>query len=241
MAYGSDHHIPGCDVHRLHDPNDPYVAASRGSSGGDIDGTSLPADTVLRTYGIFNTASHINFEIHAGGSKDPVVYHCNNSMFTPGTPDVQLRAGNESTGPVVAFGKFHNLSSRVTLGLGDPKEYPVFEDMVKESKVAHSEYTFQTSVTRDERRQTLIWRRTIGKDLYANYVCLNGATGKLMAYYVSTGNKSFKKVGKLCVTSQEGDSFEQLLLVSFLSIREKASRNAWSTGGIIAGNSNAHN
>ena len=235
----TDNYYSSFEGHGMHYPppsKETRMSTSRGSSDEDIDQTSLPPDTVHRTYGIFNTGSHINFRIHAGGSKDPVVYYCNNSIFTPGTPDVELHAGDRRDGPIVSYAKFHNLSSHVTLGLGDPKADPVFEELRKDSKIAHSEYIFETAAMHDATRRKLIWRRTIGKNLYANYACLDGATGKVMAYYASTGNKSMKKVGKLCVTSNEGDQFEQLLLVSFLSIREKESRNAWYTGGLIAGN-----
>lgn len=61
-----------------------------------------------------------------------------------------MRSGDSKYGAVIAFGKFHNLSSHVTLGLGDPngadKKSIVYEELHKKSKIAHSEYVFETDL-----------------------------------------------------------------------------------------------
>ena len=202
---------------------------------------SAPPDAVLKTYGVYNTGTRINFLVHEGGSSGPVAYYVNNSTFTPGTPDVQLRQGDDKHGPVVAYGKFHNLSGHVTLCLDDPDgKGSVCEELEKKSRIAHSEYVFETDVTSDRQRRTYIWRRTIGKGMFANYACMDGATGQLMAYFSKTGTKSLKKVGRLCVTAPTVPGFDQLLLVSWFAIREKENRNAWYAGGLISGTSGAH-
>lgn len=110
----------------------------------------------------------------------------------------------------------------------------MYEELHKESKIAHSEYVFEMDVAQNEKRRKFIWRRTIGKGLFANYACMDAATGQLVAYCAKTGRKSMKKVGKLCVMSQTGQRFDELLLISWLAIREKENRNAWYAGGIIS-------
>ncbi|KAK2608402.1 hypothetical protein QQS21_003088 [Conoideocrella luteorostrata] len=190
---------------------------------------SAPPEAVVKTFAVYNTSTRINFQVRQDNSSGPIVYHVNNSTFSPGTPDVQLRRGDSKDGPMVAFGKFHNLNSNVTLGLGDPSQQPVFEEMNKESRLTHSEYVMEVQGRR------YVWRRTIGKGLFANYACLDGATGRLVAYFAKTGAKSLKKVGRLCFTAELEEARERLLLVSWFAIREKENRNAWYVGGFIAG------
>lgn len=161
-------------------------------------------------------------------------------MWTPGTPDVQLLGGDSKDGPMVAFAKFHNLSGNVTVGLGDPSngQPAACEELRKVSKLAHSEYQFDTSAAQHGMRRTYIWRRTIGKDLNANYACLDAATGAIVAYFINAGlglKKWATKMGELRMTSDEGPGFEQLLLVTLMAIREKENRNAWYTGAVVAG------
>lgn len=198
---------------------------------------STPREAVRQTYGIFSTSSRINFRIHAGGSQSPIVFYVNNSIFTPSTPDVQVMRGADKNGPIVAFGKFHNLSGHVTVGLGSPdSDGVVFEELHKVSQLVHSEYVFESDqATPDKRRAKYIWRRTIGKGLFANYACVDAENGRMMAYFVKTGMRSAKKVGRLCVTAETTDQFHLLLLVSWLAIREKENRNAWYVGGWVSG------
>lgn len=171
----------------------------------DVDPSVVPPDTVLRTYGIVNTGSHVNFRIHDGGSQSPCVYYINNSMFTPGTPDVQLLEGDSRDGPMVAFAKFHNLSAHVTIGLGDPASNSVVcEELHKVSKIAHSEYVFETSENRSGKRRKYIWRRTVGKNLHANYACLDGATGNVVAYFLNSGLKELEEGGQVAGHVQRG-------------------------------------
>lgn len=180
----------------------------------------------------------MNFRVHAGGSSTPCIYYINNSTFTPGTPDVQLRGGSND-GTVVAFAKFHNLSRHVTLGLGSPddKTSPtIFEEMKKESRLIHSEYIFETDMGSrvDGKRNKYVWKRTVGKKSFANYACLDAATGQLIACFEETGAKSSTKVGRLCVTAQTSEKFDELLLVSWMSILEQENRNVWHAGRIIS-------
>lgn len=198
---------------------------------------STPPEAVRQTYGVFNTSSRINFRIHNGGSQGPVVFYINNSVFTPGTPDVQVIRGADKDGPIVAFGKFHNLSGHVTMGLGTPdSDAVVFEELQKASRLTHSEYVFESDqATPDKRRVKYIWQRTIGKGLVANYACVDAGSGRLMAYFAKTGAKSAKKVGRLCVTADTTEEFHLLLLLSWMAIREKENRNAWYAGGWISG------
>lgn len=201
--------------------------------------SQLPKESVLKTYGVHNTGSRINFRIRAGGSDAPCVYYVNNSTFTPGSPDVQLRAGDSKDGALIAFGKFHTFSSHVTLGMGNPDDSGnvVYEELKKESRLVHSEYVFETDLgnPNNSKRRTYVWRRTIGKNLFANYSCLDAATGQLVAYFAKTGRKSLKKVGRLCITAKTSQRFDELLLASWTAIREKETRNAWYAGGIISG------
>lgn len=203
---------------------------------------NLPIEPVLRIYGIYNTDTRVNLRIHAGGSDAPCVYYVNTSTFTPDTPDVQLRTDDAKAGPVVAFGQFHNFSGHVTLGLGDPDDTSgdiIYEELRKESRLVDREYMFETDLGEDANgvRRTYVWRRTIGqKSLLANYSCCEAATGRLVAYFAkSTGRESVKKVGELCVTAQTSTRFDELLLLSWLAIREKENRNAWYAGGMMSG------
>lgn len=219
-----------------HNPNMYYDKSKLEDSEGEEYPNSAPPDAVVRTYGVYNTGTRINFRVHDGGSKSPVIYYVNNSTFTPGTPDVQVRQGDEKSGPIVAFGKFHNLSGHVTLGIGAPdgQPAPIFEELKKESRLTHSEYVFETNFTPDGQRHKYIWRRTIGKGLFANYACLDSGTGQLVAYFAKTGAKSAKKVGRLCLTAQTRPELDRLLLVSWFAMREKENRNAWYVGGFIS-------
>lgn len=202
-------------------------------SEGEEHPSSSPPEAVRRTYGVFNTGTRINFRVHDGGSQGPVLYYINNSTFTPGTPDVQVRLGDDKNGQIVAFGKFHNLSGHVTMGLGSPDSRGiVYEELTKVSRLTHSEYVFESDQM--GRRCKYIWRRTIGKGLSANYACVDAGSGRLMAYFAKTGMKSAKKVGRLCVTADTSEGFNLMLLVSWLAIREKENRNAWVVGGILS-------
>lgn len=116
-----------------------------------------------------------------------------------------MRSGDSKDRPVIAPGKFQNLSSHVTLGLGDPngtdKQSIIYEELHKETTIAHSEYVFATDVSPNGNRRKLIWCRTIRNGLFANSACMDAATVQLGVYFAKTGRNSIKKVGKLSVTA----------------------------------------
>ncbi|KAJ6780647.1 hypothetical protein PWT90_01743 [Aphanocladium album] len=168
-------------------------------SDGDEQPPSSPAnEPILKIYGVYNTGTRIKFRVHTGDYDSPCVYYVNSSTFTPGTPDVELRAGDSQDGSVVAFGTFHSLSGNVTMGIGDPEDesgHAIYVELKKESSLVHSDYVFETDLTAstDGKRVTYTWRRNIGKRLFANYSCLDAATGQLVAYFDRAGPKSREK------------------------------------------------
>ncbi|KAJ3491222.1 hypothetical protein NLG97_g5631 [Lecanicillium saksenae] len=196
----------------------------------------LPTEGVLKTYTLYYTGRRMRFRIHTGGSKGSCVYHVS-STFTPGTPDVQLRAGDSDDGPVVAFGKFHSFSGNITIGTcDDPGTKPgsgvIHEQVMRESGPVRSKYMFETDASAGWgglHKRRFAWGRMAGRRNLAEYACLDAATGQRVAYVVGAGRRSPNKVGRLCVTAQTSKRFDELLLVSWFAIHEKENRDACET------------
>ncbi len=188
---------------------------------------------------VYHTGSHINYRITSPDNSP--LYYVNNSQFTPNTPDVTLHAGSEKTGPILGVCKWgHMYSKTVKVGLGDPNNMGgnnmiwVNLDRTTSTSFKQSEFKFTMTPANSHERKTFVWKRSSKKEVgddeaykwsFQNFRLLDESTGEKVAIFANNGLKSWKKKGKFRLWSGVyGDDWEKMVLLTGLSIIEKARR-----------------
>lgn len=179
-------------------------------------------------------------------SDDKPLFYGDISLFTPNKPDLTLHVGASSQGPVVAVSNFLKFSGSYKLGIGNPDDMSnvQWEDMTKE--LLHKpKYRLEMTVqhgadqTPGERRKFL-WKRTrsVGVEDSApsrwsirNYKMVDEQTGQIMAVF--SGGRRPGRGGKIQIRVEYGQDFDHMVLISCLSLYEKARRrrNRGAAGG----------
>jgi hypothetical protein len=150
-----------------------------------------------------------NLIINDDGGK--TIYYADVSRWT-GAPDIVLHNGETKDHPVAAIARFR-CSRHLRLGVGDPADEPamVWEEMKNTNKLAHSRYRLE--VTNNEpgipgQRRAVLFQRTRSKEdgvtnrlSCMNYKIVDEETGELLAMYLATGWKDWKKRATLHIKS----------------------------------------
>ncbi|KAL1958820.1 hypothetical protein VTO42DRAFT_3657 [Malbranchea cinnamomea] len=192
-----------------------------------------------RIFNVYRTTSFTNWIVTLP-DKTPL-YYVRTSSFRPGRPEITLHKGGFPDGPIAGVSNFVNFSSNSKLGLGDPAEplSMVWEDLVKVSMLVHSCYRLECTVypnaTSESQRKTFLWKRThsVGvedskpsklSDL--NFKLVDEDAGELVAIFANNGIKSFKKQGKIEIRKEYGGNFETMVILSCMTLLERAHRRA---------------
>lgn len=194
-----------------------------------------------RLYHIYRKPFHRRYDIKS--TDDQTVYYGEVSLWTIKKPDITLHAGDSDKGPVVAVSKFLKFSGDCKLGLGNPDDGNAqWEDMTR--KVAlHVKYRFEMTVPSqigdpNGERRSFLWKHTrhvkVEDDSTSpmwgvrNFKLVDERTGRLLAVF--TRERSTSKCGKLQINGGYGENFDRMVLVSCVSLYERARRHNRSAG-----------
>ena len=176
----------------------------------------------MKTYTMYYTTSRTNVTLHLGlssSSTTPVYYgegHC--LGYITNKPQILLRAGESKSSPIVAAARLHATSRNIQLGLGDPAGSIMWDDMRREKlRLVRSDYEFDTSHG-DEKgaKRSYSWARE-KVSMRTVYKCVDDK-GAVVASMSSGGMFNWKKGGEIEVVEGIEKSFEELLILSALSI-----------------------
>jgi hypothetical protein len=177
---------------------------------------------------------------------DKPLFYGDISLFTPNKPDLTLHVGGSTQGPVVAVSNFLKLSGNYKLGVGNPDDTRnvQWEDMTKE--LLHKpKYRLETEVPQGggqdhTERRKLLWKRTRSVGVNGetpsrwsvrNYKLVDELSGQVLAVFA--GGRRPGRGGKIEIRVEYGHSFDHMVLISCLSLYEKARRrnHRGSAGG----------
>jgi hypothetical protein len=188
-----------------------------------------------RVYNITNRLLHRHYDITS--ADDQPLFYGEISMFTPNKPDLILHAGTSTQAPIVAVSKFKKSSGDYKIGLGNPDNVSAvqWEDMTKEL-ILKPRYRFEMTVQcgfdqAQSGRRSFLWKRTrtIGVENSApskwtnqNYKLVDEHNEQILAVF--SGATGLSRGGKLQIKVEYGEDFNRMVLISCLSLYEKARR-----------------
>ncbi|OOQ86079.1 hypothetical protein PEBR_24264 [Penicillium brasilianum] len=209
---------------------------------------SVPAELEVdetgssRIYHVYKPAFRRHYDIKS--SSDEPLYYVNISSFTHNKPELTLHVGTNKTGPIIAASKFLKLSADCKLALGDPEDLKTtqWEDMVRESPI-HSRYRFEMTIpsaegNRHGERRVFLWKRTHSVKVedtrpfpwsMRSFKMVDEKTGQVLAVF--SRERSVSKCGQLQIRVEYGEDFDLMVLISGLSVFEKASGGGGGGGG----------
>ncbi|OQD83988.1 hypothetical protein PENANT_c014G05771 [Penicillium antarcticum] len=165
------------------------------------------------------------------------LFYADISLFTRNKPDLSLHASASNQAQIVAVSNSLQLSSDYKLGLGDPGNMSSvqWEDMTKEN-IHNSRYRFEMAVPNERiqlagARRSFVWKRTrsIGvggsatsKWTTQNYKLVDERSGQVLAVF--SGTRKPGKCGTIQIRVEYGEECDRMVLISCLSLYEKARR-----------------
>ena len=171
------------------------------------------------------------------------VYFADVSRWTK-APDIVLHTGETRDHPVAAIARFR-YSRHLLLSLGDPAEATaiVWEEMRNMKRLGHSLYRIE--ITNSEpggsgKSPALVFQRTRVKEdgvtnkwSWMNFKLIEEATGEVLAVYLATGLRSFKKRGTLHIKSRFVEGNVEVVAILGLCglIEKKWRRDQRNSGG----------
>jgi hypothetical protein len=203
---------------------------------------NITAPDAIRTLSFYHPGCHRkNLIIKDDGGK--TIYYADVSRCSS-APDIVLHTGETKDHPITAIARFR-WSRHLRLGLGDPvDELALFwKEMKNMKRLAHSQYRLE--VTSNEldgfgERRSIVFQRTHAKKdgvtnrlSCMNYKVVDEGTGEVLAVYLATGWKSWKKRATLHIKSEclAGDA-EVLVVLGMCGLVEKKwRRDARNSGG----------
>jgi hypothetical protein len=170
------------------------------------------------------------------------IYYADVSRLTS-APDIVLHTGETKDHPVAAIARFR-CSRHLRLGLGDPANElaMVWEEMKNMKKLTHSTYRLETTSNEPGgpgKRRAIVFQRTHAKEdgvtnwlNFMNYKIVDEETGELLATYLATGWKEWKKRATLYIKSGFLAGNAEVLVVLGLCglVEKKTRRDARNSG-----------
>ncbi|KAH8653919.1 hypothetical protein BGZ61DRAFT_374057 [Ilyonectria robusta] len=159
------------------------------------------------------------------------------SSFTRKKPDLTLHEGTSDKGAIKAVCHMEHLRGNSKIGLGDPAkpDSVQWEDMTKESVFKASKYRWETALTNSSTprrgREVLLWKRTQSVGVggsspsglsVRNWKLVHEGTGEILAVFTSDG--PLTKCEGLEVRANFGDAFDQMVMITCLTLYEAAKR-----------------
>ncbi|KAJ5981207.1 hypothetical protein N7499_001780 [Penicillium canescens] len=164
------------------------------------------------------------------------IYHVQNLTSTPDKPELTFYAGTNTNGPVVGTGKFIRFSSDVKINLGDPShpDKTTCTTTLSKKGFLSTRHTFQMDLHGEKR--TFTWKNTESHESF-------GPTGShkmvdeqnQVLAVLSPGGGRVQKDGYVNVYAFWGESFDLMVLVTALVLREKTRREKGESSYIAGG------
>lgn len=216
----------------LFKPSKEHSAHTAGSNIFQFQNTTTPSST--RTLSFYRLGCHRDLVVRDDGGV--AIYFADISRYTR-RPDITLHAGSDESHPAVAIARFR-CSRNLHLGIGDPANEPsmVWQELKNTKWCSYSQYRLEPSSQSDHRR-VLLWQRTwagadgvkgfMNKMSLLNYRLVDEGSGEVMAVFLASGLKSWKKTGKLLIKNEWifGEA-EILAVLGLCGLIEKAWRRA---------------
>jgi hypothetical protein len=171
---------------------------------------------------------------------DSTIYHVQNSSPSPEKPELIFYAGNNTNGQVVGTGKFVRFSSDVKISLGDPNnpEKTTCATTLSKKGFLSTRHTFQMDLHGEKR--TFTWKNTESHESF-------GPTGShkmvdeqnQVLAVLSPGGGRVQRDGYVNVYTFWGESFDLMVLVTALVLREKTRREKGESSYMAMGGSSA--
>lgn len=200
------------------------------------------ADSEFKTYGVYSDGWHLDLRVH--DQRDAPLYLVDNSFWTPHKPDVTLHNGIDNTDPILGVARLGVLCA-TTVGIGDPNinsgSDVIWEDLVRESKINHSRYSWSMDLPGGRGRRTFVWKRThhFGleyepwrtKTAWTHLKLQDVETGKIVANFARTSINWRRKVGRLVFRADYGETWEIMVLLTVFALIE-GTRRRERAGGV---------
>ncbi|KAJ5172291.1 hypothetical protein N7492_004884 [Penicillium capsulatum] len=194
-----------------------------------------------RLYDVYRKTFHRHYEINSAA--DQVAFYGAISSFTPKKPDLILHRGSTDKAPIVAACKFLKSSGDSKMCLGNPEDVNVaqWEDLSRYSRVPRK-YRFEMTIPNPQgashgERRAFAWKRTrnVGVDdaklrwSSRNFKLVDEHTDQVAAVF--TSDWSMSKCGRLQIKTDLGEDFETMVVLSCISIYERARRRDSAAAG----------
>jgi hypothetical protein len=188
----------------------------------DID--PVKTNSEVQTYVFSFTSTHRHIQVISEKENNPT-YYAEFSLFTPGKPDVTLRAGGDDKGDVVGLTKLR-MSREFKIGIGDPNinggNDMLWEDVeFQGNRFKDPQYVWTMSPYGGlQNRRSFRWKKTS----YLNWKLVDEESGEVRATFQSNGLKSWSKMGRMKVSGDLGRELETAVMLTMLGMFEKARR-----------------
>jgi hypothetical protein len=202
------------------------------SDSGSEASVPPPTPSTARTFQVLKKSFHRQYELLGDHAK----FYADISVFTPKKPDLTLHAGTDTNGPIVAVSSFLKFSGQYKIGLGDPAGNDIRWEDMKRGSLRALAYRWEMELNGE--RRAFVWKhtRTVGVDNKApsrmsgrNWKLVDASNNEVLAVF--TRDRSLSKCGDLQITVDYGHDFDSLVLITYLSLYEKARRRNSSHGG----------
>ena len=212
----------------------------------------MPREERNRQFKIYRIHFPNHYEVRTSDNK--ILLYGENSVWTPGKPDLILYAGSDkSAAPIVGVCEYKKLSDDMALCLGNPDDplNATWESMDRTSLLG-VQYHLTMSVEPPDlpehlsshfaRRRTLVWKKTHkvavqGKSVssltHQNYKLIDAETRRTVAVFTASKKMSIKS-GTLQIVEDYGRAkpqFFTMIILSCLSLYEKVRRAHISLAG----------
>ena len=193
-----------------------------------------------RTFKIAKPALRRRYEISLNGGSPLVSVDV--SDFTPGVPELTFKDGPDAkSSPVMGYCRMHKTSGDMEIGLVDPAmpQNEQWETLSKESLLG-GEYRFSMTFP-GEGRHTFAWKRThsvgvgdskVNPLSQRNFVLMD-QQGAVVAVYTND-SVGLSTCGTLEIKADLGRQFDQMVIMTCVSIYDKSAKRRSGTGSVTS-------
>lgn len=189
----------------------------------------FPNSGSSRLFNIYHTLFSHHYSIHTADKR--LLLYVDNSLWTPGKPDLTFHAGPDDRARVVAACKFIHFSRDFRVGLGDPQDPNgmTWEELSCQNLLRASKYRLEVTITSGggASRRPFLWKRTA---LSHDHELIDEQTGETVAQF-DNSTFSISKTGKLYIHKDYGRDFELMVLATAIGMIEKQRRRQSGGGG----------
>lgn len=182
-----------------------------------------------RQFNIYHTFFNHHYSIHTADKR--LLLYVDNSLWTPGKPDLTFHAGPDNKAPVVAACKFIHFSRGIRVGFGDLKDpnSVTWEELSCQNVVRASKYRIDFTIRDDSgsSRRSFLWTRAM---FTHDHDLVDEQTGETIAQFDNSAF-SLSKTGKLYIHKHYGQDFELMVLTTAIGLIEKHRRRQSGGGG----------